>query len=223
LRRRRGIVIVTAKPVRCYKTRVKDLVVSRLRLIAVTVALGAMMQGCSGSGNGTNDGGAGPSLDGEVNLGDAGADHPEQVDVTDSITDAAADIVTDDTIAPTLLQQVAAIVVPNCAVSGCHDAITMEHGMDLSTAARIHSAWVNQRGPDHCQNKALLRVVPGNPNGSYVMTKITATMKACELWDPMPPSPRAPLTLAQIETIRAWIQAGARLEAPVMTPDPSSR
>jgi hypothetical protein len=185
--------------------------VSRIRLSATSLILLAMTQGCSDS-NGdpaTNDSGAPPSMD-------AAADRPTAIDANDP-SDAAIDIPTDGTTAdnttgPTLMQQVAAIVVSSCATSGCHDPITQEHGMDLSTAASIYSSWVNQRGPDHCQNKALVRVAPGNPNGSYVMTKITATMKACDLWDPMPPPPRSPLTTAQIETIRAWIQSGARLE-----------
>ena len=148
---------------------------------------------------------------------DAGAERPTEIDATTPIPDVEVDIssvdtTTDGPSGPTLMQQVAAIVAPNCATSGCHDPMTQEHGMDLSTAASIHAGWVNQRGPDHCQNKALVRVAPGNPNGSYVMTKITATTKACDLWDPMPPPPKAPLATAQIETIRAWIQAGARLE-----------
>src|SRR5437016_1331411 len=44
------------------------------------------------------------------------------------------------------LEQVAKIVTPNCAVAGCHDSITHEHGMDLSTPASIYGSWVNQKG-----------------------------------------------------------------------------
>jgi hypothetical protein len=109
----------------------------------------------------------------------------------------------------TMLDRVAAIVVPNCAVSGCHDAQTKEHGMDLSTGPKIHAAWVNQLGLDHCRNMGRARVVPGSPETSLVMTMITGPL--CEGWSRMPPPPRAALTTEQIEVIRVWIGAGAPL------------
>ena len=145
-------------------------------------------------------------------------DAPEP-DVGDLSADAGRDSQPGDATAdnpggPKLLERVTAVVAPNCAVSGCHDAITKEHGMDLSTAESIYTGWVNQKGLDHCKSMALTRVVPGNPNGSYVMTKITATTKACDLWDPMPPPPKQPLTMEQIDTIRSWIAAGARRDDP---------
>jgi hypothetical protein len=107
---------------------------------------------------------------------------------------------------------VAAIVVPNCATSGCHDPLTHEHGMDLSTATNIYDAWINKKGLDHCRNAARVRVVPGSPATSYVMAKLTAA-ETCELSDRMPPPPREPLSEEQIEVIRAWIAAGARLDS----------
>ena len=179
----------------------------------------ALAAGCSDSGTvGALDSGSGTSPDGSRDVTepdtsdpatDAGADNDPVTDVTPGI-----DVAADSQGRPMLLQRVAAVVVPNCAVSGCHDAITKEHAMDLSTPEGIYAAWVNQRGLDHCKNTTLPRVVPGNPNGSYVMTKITATMKACELWDPMPPPPKQLLNMEQIETIRAWILAGARRDDP---------
>jgi hypothetical protein len=109
--------------------------------------------------------------------------------------------------AATMLDRVAAIVVPNCAVSGCHDAQTMEHGMDLSTGSKIYASWVNQLGLDHCRNMGRTRVVPGSPETSLVMTMITGAL--CEAWPRMPPPPRTALTTEQIEVVRAWIGAGA--------------
>jgi hypothetical protein len=113
----------------------------------------------------------------------------------------------------TMLDQVAAIVIPNCATSGCHDSLTHEHGMNLTSAAKIYEAWVNQKGLDHCRNSARTRVVPGSPAMSYVMAKLTGA-ETCELSDRMPPPPRAFLTPAEIELIRTWIAAGARSDAP---------
>ena len=108
----------------------------------------------------------------------------------------------------TLLDGIAAIVVPNCAVSGCHDAQTKEHGMDLSTTANIYDAWVNRKGLDHGRNALRVRVVPGAPDESYVMVKILGA-ETCDLSQRMPSPPRMALSAEQIEFIRAWIGAGA--------------
>ena len=108
----------------------------------------------------------------------------------------------------TLLDGVAAVVVPNCAVSGCHDAVTKEHGMDLSSEPAIYESWVDRKGLDHCRNALRVRVVPGSPDGSYVMVKILGT-ETCALSTRMPAPPRSALSDEQIEIIRAWILAGA--------------
>jgi hypothetical protein len=109
---------------------------------------------------------------------------------------------------PRLMAAVAAAVIPSCATSGCHDAVTQEHGMDLSTEQSIHLAWVRIRGLDHCSNAARVRVVPGRPDQSYVFDKITMT-PSCDLGQRMPPPPKEMLSAVQIEAIRAWIAAGA--------------
>jgi hypothetical protein len=178
----------------------------------------ALATGCSDAGSVAADSGTGASPDvghdaSERETSDPAPDaEADMASIPDATT--ATDVTGDTQGRPMLLQRVAAIIAPNCAVSGCHDAITKEHGMDLSTAEGIYAGFVNQRGLDHCRNTTLPRVVPGNPNGSYVMTKITATMKACELWDPMPPPPKQLLTAEQIESIRSWILAGARRDDP---------
>jgi hypothetical protein len=103
---------------------------------------------------------------------------------------------------------VAPIVMRACATSGCHDAVTHEHGMDLSTAHSIHASWVGKLGIDHCALDAVPRVVPGDPAASFVMTKIRG-LTTCDQSQRMPPPPASMLTDCEIETIRAWIQAGA--------------
>ncbi len=50
-----------------------------------------------------------------------------------------------------------------------------------------------------------VRVVPGDPDASYVLEKITASAPAAG--EPMPPD--APLEADRIELLRAWIEAGA--------------
>lgn len=108
----------------------------------------------------------------------------------------------------TLLQAVAAIVIPKCAVAGCHDAVSKTHAMDLSTPEKIHSNWVDVRGFDHCTSMNTLRVIPGDPEASLVMLKVEG-ISVCLQSQRMPLPPREPLSDGEIDVIRAWIAAGA--------------
>jgi hypothetical protein len=113
----------------------------------------------------------------------------------------------------TLLNSVAAVVIPRCAVAGCHDAVSKTHSMDLSTPDKIYSNWVNQRGFDHCTGMDTPRVIPGDPAGSLVVMKIEG-VAVCLQSQRMPLPPREPLTGEEIEVIRAWIAAGAPSDRP---------
>ena len=108
----------------------------------------------------------------------------------------------------TMLEEVAAVVIPNCAVAGCHDSVSETHSMDLSTAEKIYDFWVGQPGYDHCTHAEVPRVIPGNPADSLVVIKITG-IDVCAQSQRMPLPPRPALAPAQIETIRRWIAAGA--------------
>jgi hypothetical protein len=107
------------------------------------------------------------------------------------------------------LASIVPIVVRTCARAGCHDPIRHEHGMDLSTAELIYTNWVGTKGLDHCSNKPAMRVVPGDPDNSFVMTKIRAPDVICSLETRMPPPPAEMLPACEIEAIRRWIVAGA--------------
>ena len=115
---------------------------------------------------------------------------------------------TPDTGSSTLMESVAAIVIPKCAIAGCHDAVSKTHSMDLSTAEQIHRNWVNVRGFDHCTNLPATRVIPGDPDSSLVAIKIEGT-SVCALSNRMPLPPRDALTAEETAIIRAWIAAGA--------------
>lgn len=130
-------------------------------------------------------------------------------------SDAAHDIGSQMSDAPpmTALQAVAAIVIPNCAIGGCHDATSTTHGMDLTTADKIYIAWVNKPGFDHCTGREVPRVVPGNPDNSLVLVKITGEA-VCPLSQRMPLPPRDMLTAEQIQVIRSWVVAGAPSDRP---------
>lgn len=108
----------------------------------------------------------------------------------------------------TLLEKVAAIVIPNCAVAGCHDSVSETHSMDLSTAQKIYSFWVGKDGFDHCTNSSVPRVIPGDADRSLVVIKITG-IDVCAQSQRMPLPPREKLLPQEIETIREWIAAGA--------------
>jgi hypothetical protein len=126
-----------------------------------------------------------------------------------SSRDAGADTAIDPDAGPmTPLQAVAAIVIPKCAVAGCHDAVSKTHAMDLSTPEKIVSNWVGVRGFDHCTNMDTPRVIPNDPNASLVMLKIEG-IAVCLLSNRMPLPPRDALSTEEINVIRAWIAAGA--------------
>ncbi len=127
--------------------------------------------------------------------------------------DADRDTGPGDTGPRTLLQEVAAIVIPNCAIGGCHDSTSITHGMDLTTTDKIHAAWVNKGGFDHCSGREVPRVIPGDPDGSLVVTKISG-IDVCALSQRMPLPPRQALSAEQIAVIRAWIFAGAPSDRP---------
>jgi hypothetical protein len=112
------------------------------------------------------------------------------------------------------------IVAASCAVTGCHDmGITMNHWTDYTTAEKTYMRWVNGPGFDFCvdgpvgQFQMRTIVMPGDPDGSYLVTKIAPpTEEPCQ--DPthhrrMPPDPREPLSAEAIATIVQWISEGA--------------
>lgn len=84
------------------------------------------------------------------------------------------------------------ILISSCATTGCHDPVTHEEDLILNSYANLFN------------NEEDL-VVPGNPELSKIYVVLN---KAGE--DRMPPSPNAPLTEAQKQTIYNWIKEGAK-------------
>jgi hypothetical protein len=82
--------------------------------------------------------------------------------------------------------QVLPLIINNCAMSGCHDKITCEEGLDLTTYSGIRSI-----------------VTPYNLN-SELLKEIQRTGSKR-----MPPPPRAALDTAAINLLRKWINQGA--------------
>lgn len=87
-------------------------------------------------------------------------------------------------------QQVLPILQSNCALSGCHDAITHEDGVDLTSYEKVMQT---------------ADVRPNNLGGSDLYEVITDD----DVDDRMPPAPNIPLTSEQIQLIADWILQGA--------------
>ena len=92
----------------------------------------------------------------------------------------------------------------SCALSGCHAGSNALLGLDL-TPGQSYASLVNVRSrevPD------LFLVNPGQPDSSYLIHKLEGgnRMSAGTLRMPIG---RDPLSGEQIETVRAWIAAGA--------------
>jgi len=77
------------------------------------------------------------------------------------------------------------LIISNCAMPGCHDAITMREGLNLTSYSAI---------------AALVR--PGNPTGSRLYRVLSSSD------DKMPPN--SSLTSVQINEIYTWILQGAK-------------
>jgi hypothetical protein len=91
-------------------------------------------------------------------------------------------------------QTILPLIVSSCAITGCHDAVTHEEDMTLTTYANIMASGIVQ---------------PGSPGNSSIMEVITTS-------DPeniMPQPPNEPLTQGQIDAISTWIAQGAQNNA----------
>lgn len=83
----------------------------------------------------------------------------------------------------------------NCAMSGCHDPITREEGIDLSSydAMMASDDVIDTETP---MSSELLEVITAGPNDN----------------DRMPPDPSPPLSQEQIQKIEIWLSMGAKNE-----------
>lgn len=115
-------------------------------------------------------------------------------------------------------------IFPLLQAAGCAgDCHTMENRVvrhwALTTPADTYAQWVNAPGFNHCgpngeeivaPHPDQIRVVPGDPDNSLVIKKLTASWEMCgAFYGHMPPSPAPRLPADQIDRIRAWIAAGA--------------
>jgi len=90
----------------------------------------------------------------------------------------------------------------NCAISGCHGGAGAQQGLRLDPGFSagnlicVHSS----------QNSALIRVIPGDPDASFLIQKLQGVDGL--LGERMPADGPPYLTTATVNVIRQWIQDG---------------
>ena len=104
---------------------------------------------------------------------------------------------------PTLASIQANVFTPSCAKAGCHDATSLQAGLNLSAGM----SWQNLYLMVSSQNSSLTRVVPMDPDGSFLVQKLEAT--APIIGGRMPADGPPYLQQATVDAIRLWIQNGA--------------
>lgn len=95
------------------------------------------------------------------------------------------------------------VLTPSCVFATCHKSGASPAGsLDLEGEDdAVHMRLVNV--PATVTGRLL--VVPMDPDGSYVMEKLTSDMPTAGVRMPM----TGPLEPNRIELVRAWIEAGA--------------
>ena len=104
-------------------------------------------------------------------------------------------------LAPTLASIQVNIFSVSCAISGCHGGGTVQFGLSLDAGLSAGNL-INVASP---QDATLIRVIPGNPGGSFLIQKLEGTQTVGRRMPDFSP----PLPQATIDVIRQWIQNGA--------------
>jgi len=102
---------------------------------------------------------------------------------------------------PTLASIQVDVFSVSCAISGCHGGGTVQFGLSLDpgfSAGKLINV-------DSQQDASLIRVIPGNPNGSFLIQKLEGTQTVGRRMPDFSP----PLPQATIDVIRQWIANGA--------------
>ena len=101
------------------------------------------------------------------------------------------------------------IFVPSCLGLSCHNAT--DNGGSLVLEGSVAYADLVGAAPENlaAQQDGLLRVAPGDPAGSFLLTKLTLPTVFDLRFGSRMPLAALPLTAEQIDVIRAWILRGA--------------
>lgn len=101
------------------------------------------------------------------------------------------------------------IFTPSCAVMFCHDSQTRSGNLMLTTDTSFGELVGQVPDNEAARTRGLLRVDPGNPDNSFLITKVMMTTFDIDLGSPMPLVGNH-LTATEIEQLRAWILRGAK-------------
>ena len=103
---------------------------------------------------------------------------------------------------PTLASIQDNVFTVTCAVSGCHGGAMAQQGLRLDPGFSAGNL-INVPSP---RDASLIRVVPGDPDASFLIQKLQGTQT---LGNRMPDGGPY-LTTATVNVIRQWIQDGAQ-------------
>jgi hypothetical protein len=103
--------------------------------------------------------------------------------------------------APTLDSIQTNVFDVNCAVPGCHGGAAAQQGLRLDAGFSAGNL-INVASP---RDPNLIRVIPGNPDASFIIQKLEGTQT---LGDRMPDGGPY-LSQSMIDVICTWIQNGA--------------
>ena len=103
---------------------------------------------------------------------------------------------------PTLASIQDNVFSPRCAIPECHGGGNVQFGLRLDPGFSAGNL-INVPSP---RDANLIRVIPGNPNGSFIIQKLQG---ADWLLGNRMPDNGPYLTTATINVIRQWIQDGA--------------
>ncbi len=112
-------------------------------------------------------------------------------------------------IQPTLSDLNAEYFSLSCVFGGCHEAASAEGGLDME-AADLRAELVNvAASDDKAGPRGKLRVVPGNPDASFLVQKLEGT-QARDEGNIMPDGTDEPIDPnCRIKMVRKWISDGA--------------
>ena len=110
----------------------------------------------------------------------------------------------EDTGPATLTQIQEEVFTPSCAFTVCHAVAGADTTLDL-TDGQSHASLVGVESADAPPN---VLVIAGDPNGSYLMWKLSAA--AGITGDPMPDGDDDGLDAERLERVRSWIADGAQ-------------
>ncbi|UQA60353.1 hypothetical protein [Polyangium aurulentum] len=97
-----------------------------------------------------------------------------------------------------------------CATAGCHNEAVKAGALDLSPNSLVFQQSVI--GVPSVQQMGALRVVPGQPQASYLLCKVDPECDSRAPMTALMPITGNPLTEAEIKSISEWILNGAPLE-----------